>query len=442
MRFCLAFLLVSTAANPEDWPEWRGRGRTGVWRETGILKTFPRDGLRFRWRSPLNGGYAGPAVAGGRVFVTDFRKIAATQGIERIVAIEESTGKPLWSQEWAADYRGLDYAGGPRATPTVDDGRVYALGAMGALKSLDARTGRVLWERDYVRDFGAEVPAWGMTSAPIVDGDRLIAVTAGKPEGKVIAFDKRTGREIWRALSSVDSEPGYSQPILIEAGGRRQLIVWHATAISSLDPVTGRILWEHPFRVTMNTPIATPAYHAPYLLVSGFFNGARLLRLDSLGAELVWKPQVESETRGDTLHSLMNSPVIDKGYIYGICAHGQLRCLRLDTGARVWESQAVTVEQRRNASAFVVRHGDRYFINNDRGELIIARFSSEGYREDSRTELIKPTSPGGRRERGAVNWSHPAYANGHIFARNDEEIVCASLLESAAAGQTSGQNRN
>jgi outer membrane protein assembly factor BamB len=134
--------------------------------------------------------------------------------------------------------------------------------------------------------------------------------------------------------------------------------------------------------------------------------------------------------------------VIDKGYIYGICAHGQLRCLRLDTGARVWESQAVTVEQRRNASAFVVRHGDRYFINNDRGELIIARFSSEGYREDSRTELIKPTSPGGRRERGAVNWSHPAYANGHIFARNDEEIVCASLLESAAAGQTSGRNRN
>jgi len=416
-------LAIALCAFAEDWPEWRGRGRAGVWRETGILERFPSQGLRIRWRFPVRGGYAGPAVAGGRVFVTDY-----AEGVERLLALDERAGRLLWKQEWPADYRGLDYASGPRATPTVDAERVYALGAKGMLRCVESATGRLLWQRDYVRDFATEVPGWGMTSAPLVDGDRLIIVAAGKPDAKVVALDKRTGREIWRALPSENSEPGYSQPLIIDAAGRRQLIIWHATAIHSLDPETGHVLWEHPFKITMNTPIATPVYSTPHLLVSGFFNGARLLRLDAAGAELLWKPNVESETRGDTLHALMNSPAIDGDYIYGICALGQLRCLRRATGARVWESQAVTVEQRRNASAFLVRHEDRYFINNDRGELIIARLSPAGYQEISRTELIKPTSPGGgRRERGAVNWSHPAYSNRHIFARNDEEILCAYL---------------
>jgi outer membrane protein assembly factor BamB len=423
VRRFLPSLVLCAAALAEDWPEWRGRGRTGVWRENGVLDRFPDTGLKVRWRAPVRGGYAGPAVAGGRVFVTDYGG-----GVERIRALDERSGAPLWKHEWPAEYRGIDYAHGPRATPTVDEGRVYALGAMGALTCLDARSGRVLWRRDYVRDFGAVVPGWGMAAAPLVDGDRLIAVAAGHPNAKVIALDKRTGREIWRALSSENSEPGYSQPIVIEASGRRQLIVWHATAVSALDPASGRVLWEHPFRVTMNTPIATPVYRAPHLVVSGFFNGARLLRLHEKGHDLVWQPKTPSETRGDTLHALMNAPVIDGEYLYGICAFGQLRCLRLATGERVWETQAVTVERARNASAFIVRHGDRYFVNNDRGELIIARFSPAGYEEISRTPLIKPTTPGGgRREMGAVNWSHPAYANRHIFARNDEEILCASL---------------
>jgi outer membrane protein assembly factor BamB len=432
MRLWGLLALAALTAFAEDWPEWRGRGRTGVWRETGILEQFPAEGLRFRWRAPIRGGYAGPSVSGGRVFVTDY-----AGGIERLLALDERSGKLLWAHEWPANYRGLEYASGPRATPTVDGERVYALGAMGALRAVDTRTGRLLWKRDYVRDFAAEVPAWGMTSAPLVDGERLIAIAAGRPTAKVVALDKRTGREIWRALSSENSEPGYSQPILIDAAGRRQLIVWHASAIHSLDPATGRVLWEHPFKITMNTPIATPVYDAPHLIVSGFFNGARLLRLGEPGYELVWKAQVESETRGDTLHALMNAPVIDGDYIYGICAHGQLRCLKRSTGERVWESQAATVEQKRNASAFIVRHGGRYFINNDRGELIIARLAPQGYEEISRAELIKPTSPGGRRERNAVNWSHPAYANRHIFARNDEEIVCADL--SGDAPSSSGQ---
>jgi outer membrane protein assembly factor BamB len=180
----------------------------------------------------------------------------------------------------------------------------------------------------------------------------------------------------------------------------------------------------------MSSPIATPLFHRPYLMVSAFFNGSRLFRLDESAAraELVWRGMSNSEIKSDGLHALIASPVIDGDYIYGICSYGQLRCLKLATGERVWETQEVTRERARNATAHLVRHGDRYFIFNDRGELILARLTPERYVELGRTSLIRPTSKSAaRRELGAVVWSHPAFANRHVFARNDEEILCASL---------------
>lgn len=436
-RLLLSFVLLAappphlTAA---DWPEWRGAGRRGVWQESGVLEQFPAEGLTVQWRTSIGAGYSGPAVADGRVFVTDFRPTEATRGIERVLALDEATGGVLWTREWAVDYRGLQYASGPRATPTVDGGRVYVLGATGVLLCLDVRSGEALWQKDFVRDFEAELPVWGMSSAPLVDGPRLIALAAGRPDAKVVAFDKMTGAVIWSALSSIDSEPGYSQPIVVESGTTRQLIVWHTAAVASLDPQTGRLLWEQPFKIHMNSPIATPVWRQPYLLVSAFFNGARLFHIDGTppSAELLWKGSSDSAIDTDGLHALMATPVIDGGYIYGVCSFGQLRCLRAADGSRVWETQQLTKEKARNASAFLVRHGDRFFINNDRGELIIARLSPAGYEEISRTQLIEPTSdPGARRELGAVHWSHPAYANRHIIVRNDKEILSASLAASA-----------
>ena len=426
---CLIF--SSGIAFSEDWPEWRGTGRAGVWNETGILKSFPKDGLAIQWRTPIKGGYAGPAVAGGRVFVTDFSPIQNMKGVERIVCLDEKTGQVLWTRDWDADYIGLmqTYAMGPRATPTVDGDRVYVQGAKGMLHCLNVKTGEVIWKKDYVKDYGTQIPVWGMNGAPLVDGPRLICLVGGEPNAKVVAFDKMTGKELWRALSS-DWEPGYCQPIMIQAGGARQLIIWHPQAISSLDPATGKVYWEQPFRVQTGLTVATPVFSDSRLFVSAFYNGSMMLALDRdrPAATLVWKGSSDSEIKTDGLHALITTPVIDGDYIYGICSYGQLRCLNAKTGERLWQSLDVTGEKSRWASAFLVRHEDRFFINNDRGELIIAKLSPQGYREISRTKLIKPTSnPGNRRELGAVNWSHPAYAGRHIFARNDEEIVAASL---------------
>ncbi len=425
----IAVLLVS-AAFAADWPEWRGKGRTGVFEEEGILEKFPDTGLKIRWRAPIRNGFAGPAVAGGRVFLTDFQPAEGNRGMERAMALDEKTGKVLWTREWETAYIGLarTYATGPRATPTVDGDRVYVLGAMGALLCLDVRSGAVHWRRDYVKDFGTVMPVWGMTAAPLVDGRKLI-VLAGAEKGKVMALDKTTGETLWSAIPA-DSEPGYSPPLLIQAGGRRQIIQWHATGLASLDPETGQVFWQQPFKANVGLAVGTPVHDGARLFVSAFYNGPLMMQLGGTKPEasLAWKGQSDSEIKTDGLHSLISTPVIDGDYVYGVCSYGLLRCLNARTGERVWETLAATQENARWSTAHIVRHKDRYFFNTDRGDLILARLSPKGYEELSRTPLIKPTSrPGNRREREFVNWSHPAYANGHIFARNDEEILCASL---------------
>lgn len=415
----LAFGCTIAAA---DWPEFRGAGRGGVWSESGIVERFPEKELRAVWRSPVRGGFSGPSVAGGRVFVTDFTLGKAPRGTERAMALDERTGKVLWTREWEANYSGLSYAYGPRATPTVDGDRVYVAGASGVLLALRAATGEVIWRKDYVRDYGAVLPVWGIASAPLVDGPRLIVTAGGQPDAKVIAFDKMTGKEIWRSLAA-DTEAGYSQPILIG----RQLIIWHASAVSALDPVTGRVLWEQQFKLNAGMALATPVVSGRDLLVSAFYNGSMLLELTG---KLLWRGKSESEINTDGLHAVVNTPVIADGYIYGICSYGQFRCLNLRTGERVWETMEVTGEKARWASGFIVKNGSRYFINNDRGDLIIAELSPKGYKEISRSKLIKPTSDSrNRRELGAVHWSHPAYANKHIVTRNDEEIISVSLAK-------------
>src|SRR5262245_23740953 len=254
MKRTIGYLLVAICilqpALAEDWPEWRGKGRSGIWSETGILDKFPEKGLTAAWRTPLHGGFAGPSVSAGRVFVTDFLRTDGTKGTERALCLDEKSGKILWTREWEADYKGISYGTGPRATPTVDGDRVYIVGGSGALLCLNTRTGNVIWRKDYVKDYGTQMPVWGIASAPLVDGDRLIAIVGGQPDAKVMAFDKMTGKEIWQALAS-DSEQGYCQPVIIEVGGSRQLIIWHPTAVAALDPVTGKLYWQNPFRINM-----------------------------------------------------------------------------------------------------------------------------------------------------------------------------------------------
>ena len=430
----IAFVLVGWSnVRADDWPEFRGEGRLGVWHETGLVEEFPAGGLKALWRIPIKAGYSGPAVADGRVFVTDFEPTQGMRGTERALALDEATGRILWTQQWAADYAGIQWEVGPGAMPTVDDDRVYVLGRSGVLSALRVETGEILWRKDYGEDYGVDRMRWGFdwgfASAPLVDGERLICFVGGSPDARVVAFDKMTGEEIWRALQS-EADLGVAQPIIIEAGGARQLIVWNPEEVASLDPVTGAVYWRQPYAVGGAMTVAVPVQVGSQLFFTTFYDGPMMLTLnqDRPGASVAWKGTSNSEIRTEGLHAVLATPIIDGGYIYGICSYGQLRCLNADTGERIWETQDATTERRRWVSGFMVRNGNRVLINNDRGELIIARLSPSGYEEISRTHLITPTSPpGNRRELRSVSWVHPAYANKHVYMRNDEEIVCFSM---------------
>ena len=298
--FVLAIVLVGMGAglSASDWPQWRGANRLAIWSETGIVENLP-DELQVTWRVPINSGYAGPAVSRGRVFVTDWQEEPDSRtidGTERVLALDENTGEVLWSHTWRTSYRMLmaSYAIGPRATPTVDDDRVYVLGATGILLCLDVESGAVRWQKDYARDYGTSVPTWGITSAPLVDGERLIAVVGAEPDGMVLAFDKYTGDEQWRSVK-VAGEMGYSQPVIYDAGGVRQLIVWHASALVSLDPDTGNIYWEQPVDVGAGMAIAPPVKGGDYLLVSQLYTGSTMMRLtpDRPTATMLWPGRQE-----------------------------------------------------------------------------------------------------------------------------------------------------
>ncbi len=439
---CVALIgfLALRALEAEDWPEYRGKGRLGLWTETGIIDKFPEGGLKFTWRVPIRSGFAGPAVADGRVYVLDYQETPGSRtmdGTERLVCLDEETGKILWTYEWRVTYRMLmaSYAIGPRATPTVDGDRVYVVGATGMILCLKTETGEPVWMKNSVEDYGLSVPVWGVASAALIDGDRVICIVGADPDGKVMAFNKHTGAEIWRALSS-NWEIGYGTPIIYEAGGVRQLIIWHPQAISSLDPETGKVYWEEPWEVGSGLTIATPIKSGPYLFFTQFWFGSMMMRLsdDRPATTVVWQRRGKSELRGETdaLHSQVTTPIIIGDYIYGVDSYGELRCLDLKTGDRVWTSEDMTVQARWGA-AFMVRNGDRYFVLNDAGDLIIAQFTPERYVEHSRTKLLQPTASSGygvrRSNDRLVLWSYPAYANRHIVARNDRAIVRASLAK-------------
>lgn len=451
----VAVLIVATGwstGHAEDWPQWRGTERLGVWTETGIVREFPDDGLAVKWRVPVNGGYAGPAVADGRVFVLDYVETEprTMDGTERLLALDEETGETLWSHEWPTTYRMLmfTYATGPRATPTVDGDRVYVTGATGLILCLNVETGEVIWQKDTVTEHDTSIPVWGTSSAPLIDGDRVIFLVGGEPDALVMAFDKYTGEEVWRSLES-RTEMGYNQPLIIEAGGARQLIVWHPRGLSSLDPETGEVFWEEPFEGRANMTVADAVQSGSYLFISGFYSGSMMMKLDldRPSASVLWKDGsnrlvdngVEvAESTG--LHSVMTTPILVGDHIYGIGSHGQVRGLRAETGERLWEAEGLT-NLNRWGSAYFVRHEDRYFVYNENGDLIIAEFSPDGYVERDRTHLLNPTSRSGyggsragsrsRFRHGQsdrlVVWAHPAFANRHLVLRNDEEIIRVSM---------------
>jgi len=269
---------------------------------------------------------------------------------------------------------------------------------------------------------------------PLVDGDNLICMIGGPDAPGVVAFDKKTGKEIWSALG-INGDPGYNSPVIFEVNGKRVLVVWHSQAVVGLDPDTGKKQWEYRWQIQASLTAPTARLvNKSLLFVTSFYNGSLLLEIGGSEPKVIWKSKskagqaaVMPENTVD-LHSIMPTPWIKDDHIYGICSYGELRCLELMTGKRLWETHAATTgKSDRWGNAFLIPQAetDRVFLFNERGELIIARLTPKGYEEIDRAKILEPTNKYALNR--TVVWSHPAFANQNMYARNDKEVVAVSL---------------
>ena len=429
----LALLLFVTPmiAQAADWPEYRGPDRAGLWDAAGLPETFAEQKPTRLWSTPVGAGYSGPTVAGDSVYLMDRGPSGSTQQVERIVCVDRATGKQRWAHHYPCAYQNVGYAYGPRASVTVRDGKVWALGTMGHLHCLDAKSGDLIWAHDLGSEFEIDMPIWGLTNSPLVEGDVVVMQIGAREDGAcVIAFHKNTGEEVWRAF---DDKASYVSPIMIEQAGQRVLVVWTGFRIAGMAAASGEVLWEIPTRPTkmpINVPGPAVSEDGSKLFLSVFYDGARLIELDQekVAARELWHRQGTSERRTDALHAMISPPYIFQNHVYGIDSYGQMRCLELASGDRVWENlEAVT--QGRWGTAFMVRNtsDNRTWMLNERGELVVADLSPQGYREIDRAKIIEPTTELKQRPEGTVLWSHPAFAGTQVFARNDRELICVEL---------------
>ena len=426
-RYAGALIVLAVSASgakAEDWAQWRGPGRDGVWNETGIIDAFPADKLTPVWRAEIGAGYSGPTIADGRVYVTD--RLVKPKQVERVHCFDARTGKSLWTHTYDCPYRGVQYDAGPRASVTIREGLAYALGTMGHFFCFDAVTGEVRWQYDLNDRYKIRMPVWGISAAPLIEDDLIILQIGGEGDHCLVAFDRKSGEPAWHAL---EDNASYSAPIVIDQAGQRVLVVYTGDNVVGLNPKNGTVHWKHPFPATqMVIGIAAPVLHRNHLFMSNFFDGSLLLKLGEkdLTVTKVWQRAGESEKKTDGLHSIISTPYLDGDHIYGVDSYGELRCLDLATGDRVWESLEAGPKERW-ATIHFVKHHDKVWMFNEVGELIIAKLSPKGYEQISRAKLIEPTRDQLPSRRGGVTWAHPAFADRHVFARNDKELVCVSL---------------
>jgi outer membrane protein assembly factor BamB len=415
----LVVLFLVPSVRAEDWPQWRGPTRDGAWTEHGVLKAFPREGLKIRWRRPVGPGFSSPIVAQGRVFLTDV-DLYGLKTQERIACFDATSGKPLWIYSYDADYGRPDpklTTGGPVPTPIYDAGKVYSIGKT-ELICLDAEGAKLRWKKSLEKEYQAQ-PSLTYAS-PLIEGN-LLVIYAGRFSGDatecLIAIDKDSGKTAWRALKDYAA---MSSPIVVSAASKRQLIVWSQQAVTSFDPPTGHVWWREATRpVNQSSAVATPVVQGGRLLIGGL-----MMKLDEAkpAAVVLWPTSPAPSRRN---YSMTSSPMLQSDYVYSARTTGHFVCISAATGKELWRTDKVT-NLTSGACIHLTPNGDQTFLYTDRGDLILANLGGKGYEEKCRAHVLEPTYP---YEGLKFAWAAPAYADRCIFARSDKELVCASLAQ-------------
>lgn len=411
----LALLLVSlpaAAAPTDDWPGFRGEARNGAAAATGVF-TPERGALATGWKRPLGSGYAGVAVAGGRL-VTLF-----AAGEEDVVAaFDTASGNELWRRPLGPTYRGHDGShDGPIATPLIAQGKVYALGATGRLLAFDLATGGPVWATDLPAEHGAKAPFYGFSSSPLLAGGTLVVEYAVQGEGETIrssvaGFDPATGERRWTAGGS---EVSYQSPIALTLAGTEQVLVPADKALYSLDPATGALLWQHALDAENTVPQGSQSMTplpagGDRLLVETKGDAAELLRVGRRDG--AWS--VEKLWTSKALGRSYAPPVYFEEHFYGLVG-GFLTCVSAASGEMVWRS-------RPPGDGFPILVDGHLVVLTKLGSLHVAPASPEGWRERSRLDLF-----------ATAGWTAPSFAGGRLYARNLAELAAVEITADALA---------
>ena len=362
-RWLIAFALALAAgpARAQEWTGWRGPQRDGTVPAAHAPATWP-EAFAPAWRVEIGEGYSSPVASDGRVFIH-----SRSGDLEIVTALDLESGARLWRHDYPARFVQNTIVPtalpGPFATPAVDGGRVFTLGAGGILSSWDAASGDLLWRNDYSASVQVTGLFCGTAASPLVDDGRLIVQVGSDPAGgRMLALDPATGGEIW---SWRGVGPGYASPILIEADGRRQLVTLTESSIVGLDAAGGTLLWSVPFTDEWHENIMTPVWTGAHLVVSGPRRGTHAVAIHR--REDGWEAAPAWSDTGLTMY--MTSPVLSDGIIYGHASTraGQFVALEAATGTVRWSS-----EGREGEFASVLLAGDDLLLLTGDAELLVA----------------------------------------------------------------------
>ena len=380
---------------PSGWPWWRGPDRNGISREKGVLRTFPPDGPRVLWRAQLGTGFSGISVAGNRVFT-----MYGENGREVAAGFDAASGKLLWKVDSDSDF-GNKRGGGPRATPAVAGGLVYTVGASGRLMCLEAGSGRKVWAIHLRDDLGAKISGEGLSPSPLVEGEAVI-VLAGARDASVVAFDKRSGKVLWKALSD---KINHSSPTVVEMAGRRHLVVLSASNAVGLSLDDGRELWRHPMRAVN---IATPVWgHGNQLFLAAAYGyGCQLLQLAADDGGI----SVRQVYKNSVMANHHCTSVLYDGHLYGFHDRaGSFKCVKFDTGEEVWES-------RQSGKGKLIVADGQLIVLDEGGRLFVAPASPDGFEPTASARVLR-----------GICYTAPSLADGRLYVRNEKEMVCLDL---------------
>jgi outer membrane protein assembly factor BamB len=351
------------------------------------------------WRVPLGKGFSSLSVVAGR-----FKTMAARKGGEFVVCLSANDGSEIWSRRVGSVFSNR-FGDGPRATPTVDGGWVYALGAGGALVALGAGDGEPKWAHDLAAEYGAAVPRWGVSTSPLVHGELLLVNVGGGEDGSVVAFDKHDGQEIWRAESDL---AGYSTPLSVNVNGVRQVLFFTASRLIALAPDDGRLLWDLPWKTSYDVNAAMPVFVEPdrVFVSSGYDVGAALLKITAADGGA----QATELWRTREMKNQFSSSVLHDGHLYGFDDE-TLTCLNADTGDRVWRKRG----QGHGSLTYADGH---LYVLGDQGTLALVEATSEEYRERGTLDVFE-----------GKTWTVPTLSGGRLYVRDESHLVAFDVTK-------------